>query len=101
MMGAQPLALSLAYVIEEGLPLEELRRDHGVGGARRGRGPARRIVTGDTKVVGRGAADRLFVNTAGIGARAGRRGARPPTARAPGDVVDPVRARSGSTAWRS
>jgi len=66
MMGAMPLALSLSYVIEEGLPFDELRRvTESVGRAARGAGV--RIVTGDTKVVGRGAADRLFVNTAGIG----------------------------------
>ena len=66
MMGAMPLAISLAYVIEEGLPLEELRlvtRSAAAAAARAGA----RIVTGDTKVVGRGAADRLFVNTSGIG----------------------------------
>jgi hydrogenase expression/formation protein HypE len=66
MMGAQPLAISLAYVIEEGLPLDELRlitMSAAAAAARAGT----RIVTGDTKVVGRGAADRLFVNTAGIG----------------------------------
>jgi hydrogenase expression/formation protein HypE len=66
MMGAQPLALSLAYVIEEGLAVEELRRvTESVARAANRAGV--RIVTGDTKVVGRGAADRLFVNTAGIG----------------------------------
>jgi len=66
MMGAQPLALSLAYVIEEGLPVEELRRvTESVARAASRAGV--RIVTGDTKVVGRGAADGLFVNTAGIG----------------------------------
>jgi hydrogenase expression/formation protein HypE len=66
MMGAQPLALSLAYVIEEGLPLDELRRvTESVARAAARAGV--RIVTGDTKVVGRGAADGLFVNTAGIG----------------------------------
>jgi len=66
MMGAQPLAISLAFVIEEGLPLEELA----IISASAARAAARagaQIVTGDTKVVGRGAADRLFVNTAGIG----------------------------------
>ncbi len=66
MMGAQPVAISLAYVIEEGLPLEELRvltMSAAAAATRAGT----RIVTGDTKVVGRGAADRLFVNTAGIG----------------------------------
>jgi hydrogenase expression/formation protein HypE len=66
MMGAQPLALSLAYVIEEGLPIEDLRRvTESVARAAKRAGV--RIVTGDTKVVGRGAADGLFVNTAGIG----------------------------------
>jgi hydrogenase expression/formation protein HypE len=66
MMGAQPLALSLAYVIEEGLPIDDLRRiTESVARAAVQAGV--RIVTGDTKVVGRGAADGLFVNTAGIG----------------------------------
>ena len=66
MMGAQPLALSLAYVIEEGLPIEELRKvTESVARAAARAGV--RIVTGDTKVVGRGNADGLFVNTAGIG----------------------------------
>jgi hydrogenase expression/formation protein HypE len=64
--GAQPLFLSCAVVLEEGLDVDMLRRvvasmervaaDAGVS-----------IVTGDTKVVERGAADKLFVNTAGIG----------------------------------
>ena len=66
MMGAQPAAISLAYVIEEGLPLEELRLITASAAAAAAKAGAR-IVTGDTKVVGRGAADRLFVNTAGIG----------------------------------
>ncbi len=66
MMGAQPLAISLAYVIEEGLPLEELAAVT-ASAARAAAAAGARIVTGDTKVVGRGAADRLFVNTAGIG----------------------------------
>ena len=66
MMGATPVAISLAYVIEEGLPLEELRLITASAAAAAARAGAK-IVTGDTKVVGRGAADRLFVNTAGIG----------------------------------
>jgi hydrogenase expression/formation protein HypE len=66
MMAAQPLALSLAYVIEEGLPIETLRRiTESVARAAARAGV--RVVTGDTKVVGRGAADELFVNTSGIG----------------------------------
>jgi hydrogenase expression/formation protein HypE len=66
MMGAQPVALSLAYVIEEGFPIEDLRRVTESVARAAGRAGVR-IVTGDTKVVGRGAADGLFVNTAGIG----------------------------------
>lgn len=66
MMGAQPLALSLAYVVEEGLPLEDLGALT-ASAARAAVAAGTHIVTGDTKVVGRGAADRLFVNTAGIG----------------------------------
>jgi len=66
MMGATPAAISLAYVVEEGLPLEELRVITMSAAAAAARAGAR-IVTGDTKVVGRGAADRLFVNTSGIG----------------------------------
>jgi hydrogenase expression/formation protein HypE len=64
--GARPFFLSCGMVIEEGLPVETLRRV----AASMGRMAARSgvaIVTGDTKVVERGAADKLFVNTAGIG----------------------------------
>jgi hydrogenase expression/formation protein HypE len=85
MMGAQPVAISLAYVIEEGLPLEELRLVTASAAAAAARAGTR-IVTGDTKVVGRGSADRLFVNTAGIGLVA--EGARPAADRAvAGDAV--------------
>ncbi len=85
MMGAAPVAISLAYVIEEGLPLEELRAITASAAAAAVRAGAR-IVTGDTKVVGRGAADRLFVNTSGIGLLPD--GAAPAADRArPGDVV--------------
>jgi hydrogenase expression/formation protein HypE len=64
--GAEPLYLSLALIVEEGLPLESLRR---VVGSIRDAALAGRVqvVTGDTKVVPRGAADGLFVNTTGIG----------------------------------
>jgi hydrogenase expression/formation protein HypE len=85
MMGAAPLAISLAYVIEEGLPLEELRSITTSAAAAAARAGAR-IVTGDTKVVGRGAADRLFVNTSGIGLVPD--GVAPSAERAqPGDAV--------------
>jgi hydrogenase expression/formation protein HypE len=66
MGGAQPLFLSLAFILEEGLPLAELERV--VASTRRAAERAAvRIVTGDTKVVGRGSGDKVFINTSGIG----------------------------------
>jgi hydrogenase expression/formation protein HypE len=64
--GATPLYLSLAFILEEGLPIDELRRV--LESVRRAAARARvMVVTGDTKVVGRGSGDKIFVNTAGIG----------------------------------
>ncbi|GGZ19506.1 hydrogenase expression/formation protein HypE [Streptomyces poonensis] len=85
MRGARPIALSVALVLEEGLPLSELRLVvQSLGKAARDAGVP--VVTGDTKVVGRGAADRIFVNTTGVGQR--RLGLRPSAALArPGDAV--------------
>jgi hydrogenase expression/formation protein HypE len=66
MCGARPLALSAAYIIEEGLPMETLRRiASSMGEAAKRAGVP--IVTGDTKVVNRGKGDGVFINTAGIG----------------------------------
>jgi hydrogenase expression/formation protein HypE len=64
--GATPLWLSAAVIIEEGLDIETLRL---VAGSMREAADAAgvAIVTGDTKVVGRGSADKLFVTTSGIG----------------------------------
>ena len=65
-MGAHPHWLSAAFVIEEGFAISELRKvvaDMSEAAAVAGV----TIVTGDTKVVGRGAADGLYVTTAGIG----------------------------------
>lgn len=66
MSGARPLYLSAGFILEEGFPIEELRcivasmqmaaEEAGV-----------QIVTGDTKVVQKGSADRIFINTSGIG----------------------------------
>ncbi len=64
--GARPLFLSCGMVIEEGLPVETLRRVAASMRAMADRAGVV-IVTGDTKVVERGAADKLFINTAGIG----------------------------------
>lgn len=64
--GAKPLYLSCAVIIEEGLDVAVLRRIvKSMADTARAAGVA--IVTGDTKVVNRGACDRLFINTAGIG----------------------------------
>ncbi len=66
MRASQPLYISLSLVIEEGLKIDTLRRLLGsIGAAARENNVA--IVTGDTKVVGKGQADGLFINTAGIG----------------------------------
>lgn len=64
--GAVPLYLSCAVIAEEGLPIEVLRRV-AASMAETARSAGVRVVTGDTKVVGRGACDKLFVNTSGVG----------------------------------
>jgi len=64
--GATPLYLSVGFVLEEGLPVEDLRRI--VTSMREAAEEAGvRIVTGDTKVVERGHGDGVYVNTAGVG----------------------------------
>lgn len=66
MMGAQPLYLSAGFVLEEGLPYDALDRViRAMGAAAREAGVL--IVTGDTKVVERGKADGLYINTTGVG----------------------------------
>ena len=66
MSGAKPLYLSLSFIIEEGLPSTELEKI--VNSIRKAADEAEvKIVTGDTKVVNQGSADRLFINTAGVG----------------------------------
>lgn len=64
--GAEPLYLSAGFIIEEGFPVADLRR---VVNSMRAAAEAAgvRIVTGDTKVVERGSADKIFINTTGIG----------------------------------
>jgi hydrogenase expression/formation protein HypE len=85
MRGARPVALSVAYVLEEGLPMAELRRiTASVAAAAHAAGVP--VVTGDTKVVERGSADGIYLTTTGIGTR--RPGVDPSAARCrPGDVV--------------
>ncbi len=83
--GATPLFLSAAFILEEGFPLESLRRIvDSMGAAARRAGV--RIVTGDTKVVEKGSCDGMFINTAGIGVIATTLRLSADQAR-PGDVV--------------
>jgi hydrogenase expression/formation protein HypE len=64
--GAEPVCLSLSLILEEGLPLETLGRVvKSIRAACESAGVF--IATGDTKVVPRGAADKLFINTTGLG----------------------------------
>jgi len=66
MGGAQPLYMSVAFILEEGLPLDQLQ--HIVDSMQQAAKSAGvQIVTGDTKVVEQGKGDGLFINTTGIG----------------------------------
>ena len=64
--GATPLALTAGFVLEEGFPLDELRAI-AASMARAAHDALVSVAAGDTKVVERGAADGLYVTTAGIG----------------------------------
>ncbi len=66
MVGASPLAISIGLILEEGLPREDLRRVL-QSMKRAAQAAGVKIVTGDTKVVPRGKADKIFINTSGIG----------------------------------
>jgi hydrogenase expression/formation protein HypE len=66
MCGARPLYLSSAFIIEEGLPMEDLWRVV-VSMKQAAETAGVQLVTGDTKVVDRGKGDKLFINTSGIG----------------------------------
>ncbi len=64
--GATPLFLSAAFILEEGLPMDDLRRI--VASMRQACQEADvQLVTGDTKVVDRGKGDQIFITTSGIG----------------------------------
>jgi hydrogenase expression/formation protein HypE len=64
--GAWPLALSASFIIEEGFPVKSLQ-DIASSMAQTSVEAGVAIVTGDTKVVPRGSADRLFITTSGMG----------------------------------
>ncbi|MHC4552922.1 MAG: AIR synthase related protein, partial [Planctomycetota bacterium] len=83
--GAKPLALSLSLILEEGLELDVLERIlESIGQTAKNANV--RIVTGDTKVVEKGSADGIFINTSGVGVLMDH--ANPTFSRIePGDVV--------------
>jgi hydrogenase expression/formation protein HypE len=66
--GARPVCLSLALVIEEGFPMEDLRRAM-LSAAEAVREAGAKVVTGDTKVVPRGKGGGLFITSTGVGRR--------------------------------
>ena len=85
MCGARPLALSAGFVLEEGLPMETLRAI--VASMQEAACAAGvPIVTGDTKVVDKGKADALFINTTGVGLVVARQPIGPEWVR-PGDAI--------------
>ncbi|XBS68879.1 AIR synthase related protein [Acerihabitans sp. KWT182] len=64
--GARPLYITLSLIIEAGLPMADLLKI--IGSVRdTARAAGVKIVAGDTKVVGKGEADQIFINTAGVG----------------------------------
>lgn len=66
MCGAEPLYLSVGLILEEGFALEELKKIVAAMGAAARKADVK-VVTGDTKVVPKGAADKIFINTSGVG----------------------------------
>lgn len=66
MMGARPIGLSAAFVLEEGFPIDSLR-EIVADMAQAASAAGVSVVTGDTKVVDHGAADGMYISTAGIG----------------------------------
>jgi len=83
--GAKPLFLSLSLIIEEGLPVDQLETI--IASVKRAADRAGVvIVTGDTKVVGHGKGDKIFINTSGVGLVRTNANISPRRA-APGDAV--------------
>jgi hydrogenase expression/formation protein HypE len=85
MAGARPLALTLSLILEEGLPADELKAEVEAMAAAAAAAEVR-IVAGDTKVVERGHADGMYVNTTGIGSVDARARLSPARLR-PGDRI--------------
>jgi hydrogenase expression/formation protein HypE len=85
MCGARPLYLSASFILEEGLEIDILSKVV-ASMADTARAAGVRIVTGDTKVVERGKADQMFINTTGVGAPPGSRRIAPQQIQ-PGDQI--------------
>ncbi|MDQ6696291.1 MAG: hydrogenase expression/formation protein HypE, partial [Actinomycetota bacterium] len=85
MLGARPQWLSAAFVLEEGFAMAELR-EHVADMAAAAAFAGVTIVAGDTKVVDRGAADGMYITTAGVGVIPAGRTLAPDLVQ-PGDVV--------------
>ncbi len=85
MMGATPLYLTAGFILEEGLSFDVLRRVVGSMQAAAQEAGAQ-IIAGDTKVVQKGRADGLYINTTGVGILSSEIEIRGALAR-PGDVV--------------
>ncbi len=64
--GARPVALSASFILEEGLPISDLERIV-ASMAEAGREAEVQVICGDTKVVPRGSADRVYISTSGVG----------------------------------
>ncbi len=85
MSGAKPLYLTAGFVLEEGLPMDQLGQIvESMGAAARAAGV--QVIAGDTKVVNRGTGDGVYINTAGVGLIPEGINIRANAAR-PGDVV--------------
>ena len=84
-MGAEPLFLSMAFIIEEGFPVTQLEKIL-ASISRAARESGVRIVCADTKVVEKGKADGIFINSAGIGRPLFKKAPAPARLR-PGDII--------------
>ncbi len=86
MSGARPLYLSAGFILEEGFSIDDLKKIlTSMRDAAAEAGVT--IVTGDTKVVQKGGADKIFINTSGIGVIESSLKSRPQHARNAGDKV--------------
>lgn len=85
-VGARPIALSTAFILEEGLKLETLEQVVASMGAVAGE-LGIPIVAGDTKVVPHGSADKMFITTSGIGYLSANQKPPAPNRAKPGDIV--------------